>query len=410
MLFISGGMSLNLKQGLSLLDDDEEDSSSMGGLQHQQQPPSAVISGGVAEEEEVSDHDTEEASDEYYEEEDDDNGDDEEDGNDDEEITERALTEKEKEDDVGPFSNDTVDSSVQPVEDHYTKETDDALSSSVVGSDPKMSMLSNFLKRSTTTRTTTQEKTEEVTASSSGERVSDETPVSPSMSDVGATSAASSSSAPQPVLEEPVLLQTSPPPTEKRTSERKEEGAAIIRPEESHNAFSDDDYEFFSTYLNEGDDKIDFEHASRESFDAPAIATTTTGAIYEQDADDELDDEDGGTEDVFKPTITIEEQFLIQEERAARSEAIRSAASLARTFNNINSKNVAKSSSRGLLPPSFAGALANTGEGEGYHKKPPRPLNCFLNHYHHRYHQCSLMSRLQLFLHKSTLLPLPERI
>nr|BDT63216.1 MAG: wsv313-like protein [Hemigrapsus takanoi nimavirus]GBG35349.1 wsv313-like protein [Hemigrapsus takanoi nimavirus] len=377
MLFIPGGMFLNPKQGSSLLDDDEEDSSSMGGLQHQKQPSSAAISGGVAEEE-VSDHDTEEDSDEYYEEEDDDNGDDEEEGNDDEEITERVLTENEKEDDVGPFSNDTVDSSVQLVEDHYTKETDDALSSSAVGSDPKMSMLSNFLKRSTTTKTTTQEKVEEVTVSSSGESVSDEIPVSPSMSDAGATSAASSSSSPpasQPVLEEPVLLQTSPPPTEKRTLERKE-GAAIIRQEDSHNVFSDDEYEFFSTYLNEGDDKIDFEHASRESFDAPAIAKITD-AIYEQDADGELDDEDGGTGDVFKPTIPIEEQFLIQEERAA----IRSAASLAGTFNNNDSKNIAKSSSRGLPPPSFTGALANTGEEERHHKKPlpitkvsPQPL------------------------------------
>ena len=394
MLFIPGGMSLNLKQGSSLLDDDEEDS--IGGLQNQQQPPSASISGGITEEEEeeeeeeeVSDHDT----DEYYEEEDDDNDDDEKDGNDDEEKTEQALTEKEDEDAIGSFS---IDSIVQPVEDHDTKETDDVLLfSSAIGSDPKMSMLSNFLKRrttttTTTTKTTTQKKTEEVTASSSGEHLLDETPVPPSMSDADATSAAAvasssfSSSALQPVLEEPVLLQKPPPPTEQCTSERKEEGAAIIRQEESHNAFSDDDYEFFSTYLNDGVDKTDFEHASQESFNAPAIARTsitTTGTIYEQDADDELDDEDGGTEDVFKPTIPIEEQFLIQEERAARSEAIRSATSLARTFINHNSKNVGKSSSRDLPPPSFTGALANIGE-ERHHKKSlpttkfsPRPLS-----------------------------------
>ena len=176
----------------------------------------------------------------------------EEDDVDNEEITEQVLTEKE---------NDIVESSAQ-------KETDDT-------SDPKMCTLSTFLKMSTATTSKEREETPSVEAS-------------PQVL--------------QPVTEEPAFLQTSsPPPTENLTSERKE-----------GSTFSDDDYEFFSMYLGEGDDKIDFEHASRDSFDAPAF--------HEQEVE---------LEDVFQPAIPIEEQFLMQEERV--TEALRSAVSLVRS-------------------------------------------------------------------------------
>ena len=298
MLLKPRGMSLNLKQGSSLLDN--EDSSSMGDFQS-----SAAISGDAA----VSDHDTGEESDEYYEEEDDD-------CDDDDEHNDEERAPSEEKDDIDPFS-------VNPVEDHNTEETDDALSSSAVASDPRMNILSNFLKMSPA-----HEKT-----AVSGERcVSSETPVSPSASEA--------TPAPQLILKEP----------ETHTSEG-------ISQAEKHNTFSDDDCEFFSAYLNERDERKDFEYASRGSFD-DAPPATTPGTIYEQDADDEIDDED-----VFKPTIPIEEQFLMQEKRAARS---RSTTFLPRIS---DSKNVAEYSSRSL-PPSFAGALANTNED---HKKPPTP-------------------------------------
>ena len=248
-------MSLNIKQGSSLLDDDEELTSF---FQH---------------EEEISD--TDEDSDEYYED-------------------EKIISEKENEEDTNEEreevysekdqNNYTIDIQ-QP--DHQKEnevdvhQKDDALLSS---SDPKMNMLSNFLKKTTTQ--------EEKTISYEEE----EQHVSPIISDTGASL--------EP--EEPVVIH----PT----------GIS----EENHNTFSDDDYEFFSTYL-EGDE---FKHVSLD-----AITT------YEQDADDELEDERTEDDDVFKPTIPIEEQFMIQEEMAV-----------------INSKNITLS--KDIPPPSFAGVLA----------------------------------------------------